>query len=141
MYRADAQDDLAHDVDRREVVGVDRAMALGAGGEEELCVTLGDVELDRKAPRRPADTTPVSAAAPDCMHLALPLRPDDRIHLGLDDAAGIGVECEFRLVAGLDQLQLVLRVQRDDLVGLLDETSSPARPETPSRTNPAAAAR
>ena len=51
QVRADAQDHLADDVHRVQVVGVDRGVARGAGGEEQLLVALGDVELDREPAR------------------------------------------------------------------------------------------
>ena len=55
------------------------------------------------------------------LELSLALRPDDRVHVGLDDAARIGVERDLRLVARLDLVQLVLAEQREDLILVVDE--------------------
>ena len=62
--RADAQDDLAHDVDRLDVLGVDRRVARGAGREEQLLVLVGDVELDREAAAAARSSTPVIGSVP-----------------------------------------------------------------------------
>ena len=53
--------------------------------------------------------------------LALALRPDDRIDLGLDDAARIGRQRDLGLVAGLHFVQLVLPEEGEDDVILFDE--------------------
>ena len=102
------------------VLGVDRAAADRAGRQEDVGIALVDRQLDREAPRR---HRPEAGRRQRVLlgDLALALRPDDRIDLGLEDVARIGRQIELGFVAGLDLVQLVLVVQRDDLVGLLDE--------------------
>ena len=105
-----------------EMVGVDRGVAGGAGGEEQRLVALGDVELHRELPGGwfcAASDDGIAAR----QQLALALRPDHRVHLALDDLAGHRLQRELHLVAGLHRVQLVLVVERDHLAVGLDAAS------------------
>src|SRR5262249_23320293 len=118
--RADAQNHLADDVDVVAVLRVDRAVPDRPRREEYASVRGRDVEPEREATWRQglrARERNVRAHR----DLALPLRPNDRIHLSLDDSARIRLERDLSLVAGLHLAKLVLPEHREHLVVVLDE--------------------
>src|SRR5436190_3272990 len=82
---AHADDHLADDVDRAEVLGVDRALADRARGEEEFFVGVVDAELHGEAAGRQLHRRVRKEAAH--RQLALAVRPYDGIDLRLAYAA------------------------------------------------------
>ena len=117
----DANEDLADDVQKFHVLGVDRAMAAGAGGEEDVLVLAVDEQPHGDALFRRGHRLRVRQVAAD-RHLALRRGPEDGVHLALDDAARIHLHEDFRLVARLHVAQFVLaeKGQHPGIV-LLDE--------------------
>src|SRR5205823_15109334 len=119
--RLDADDHATEDLDRRNIVRVDRSPTAGASSEEDVFILpiceesycdalfgcrqwrgVGEVSVDRQ--------------------LALCRRPKDGIDLALDDAARIHLHENFRFVAGFDIAQFVLPVEcQQPRIVLLDE--------------------
>ena len=96
------------------------ALADRSRRQEDVGVARVDRQLDRKAPRRHRPEARRRQLRADG-ELALALGPDDRVHLGLEHLARDRREDELGLVARVDLVQLVLVVERDHLVGVLDE--------------------
>ena len=119
--RRDADDHATEDLDRRNIVRVDRSLTARASSEEDVFILsiceeshcdalfgcrygrgIGEVAVDRQ--------------------LALCRRPKDGIDLALDDAARIHLHVDFRFVAGFDVAQFVLPVEcQQPRIVLLDE--------------------
>ena len=89
------------------MLGVDRAMAACAGGEEEFLVLAVHEQAHRDALFRQGARTGDCQVAAD-RHLALRRGPKDGVHLAFDDAARIHLHEYFRLVARLHIAQFVL---------------------------------
>src|SRR5688572_16519427 len=91
--RAHAHDHLAEDVNVMTVLRVDGAIPQSSGRQEEPAIALRDVEPYGETAlwRRGGAGLRQRAGHGD---LSLSLGPDDRVDAGLDDAAGIGLECD-----------------------------------------------
>src|SRR4051812_2407988 len=120
QVRADPQDHLADDVHGVQVIGIDGRVARSARSQEHRAVAFFDVELDGVASgRRRHHARHRDGAAR--LQLPLALRPNDRVHLALDDFARQRLERELDLVARLDLVQLVLVVEADYLAVRLEQ--------------------
>src|SRR6266576_1708785 len=106
----DADDHATDDLDRRNIVRVDRSPTAGASSEKDVfilpiceesyCDALFGRDHRLRVRQVPADR-----------QLALCRRPKDGIDLALDDAARIHLHEDFRFLAGFDEAQLVLPVE------------------------------
>src|SRR5205823_8477341 len=109
-FRRDADDHATEDLDRRNIVRVDRSSTAGASSEEDVFILpiCDESNCDALFGRR--NGRGVGEVAVD-WQLALCGRPKDGIDLALDDAAWIHLHKDFRFLAGFDEAQLVLPVE------------------------------
>src|SRR6266480_4177673 len=108
--RLDADDYAAEDLDRRNIVRVDRSSTAGASSEEDVFILpfCHQSHCDALFGRRHGRG--VGEVAVD-RQLALCRRPKDGIDLAFDDAARIDLHKDFRFIAGFDVAQFVLPVE------------------------------
>src|SRR5678815_2787044 len=108
--RRDADDNATEDLDRRNIVRVDRSPTAGASSEEDVFILPICEESHCDALFGCRHGRGVGEVAVD-WQLALCRRPKDGIDLALDDAARIHLHKDFRFVAGFDVAQFVLPVK------------------------------
>src|SRR6266513_2660341 len=108
--RLNADNDAAEDLDRRNIVRVDRSLTAGASSEEDVFIVPVCEESHCDALFGCRHGRGVGEVAVD-WQLALCRRPKDGIDLALDDAAGIHLDKDFRFIAGFDVAQFVLSVE------------------------------
>src|SRR6478736_7076373 len=106
----DADDHATEDLDRRNIVRVDRSPTAGASSEEDVFILPICEESHCDALFGCRHGRGVREVAVD-RQLALCRRPKDGIDLALDDAARIHLHIDFRFVAGFDVAQFVLPVK------------------------------
>jgi len=114
-------DHATDDLDRRNIVRVDRSPAAGTSSEENVFILplCEESHCDALFGRR--HWHGVGEVAVD-RQLALCRRPKDGIDLALDDAARIHLHKDFRFIAGFDVAQFVLPVEcQQPRIVLLDE--------------------
>lgn len=102
------------------MIGVDRRITHRSGGEKQLAVALGNVDLHRETARWQRSEAGLRNGSAQG-HLSLSLRPHDGVHLALDDAARAGLERNLRFIARLHFGELVLMKERDHLILVFDE--------------------
>ncbi len=119
--RAHPDDDLANELDLVEVLGINRAVSDRACRKEEILVALGNTQPHSEAARSLWHCPRLGNHARHG-NLPLPLRPDDGVDAGLDDAARVGIQGDLSLISRLHLPQLVLTEQGDDLVLVFDKS-------------------
>src|SRR6266513_2067477 len=117
----DADDDATEDLDRRNIIRVDRSLTASASSKEDVFILPLCEESHCDALFGCRYGRGVGEVAVD-WKLALRRRPKDGIDLALDDAARIHLHKNFRFVAGFDVAQFVLSVEcQQPRIVLLDE--------------------
>src|SRR4029077_12153344 len=117
----DADDHATEDLDRCNIVRVDRSLTAGASSEEDVFILPFREESHCDALFGCRDGRGVGKVAVD-WQLALCRRPKDGIDLALDDAARIHLHVDFRFIAWFDVPQFVLPVKcQQPRIVLLDE--------------------
>ena len=107
----DADDHATEDLDRRNIVRVDRSPTASASSEEDVFILPFCVESHCDAVLEQADMPRGGSQVTADGHLALRRRPKDGIDLAFDDAARIHLHVDFRFIAGFDVAQFVLPVE------------------------------
>src|SRR5215217_689812 len=106
----DPDDYATKDLDRRNIIRVDRSPTAGASSEEDLFVfpICDESHCDAVFGCRHGHRVRETAAD---RQLALCRCPKDGIDLALDDTARIHLHKDFRFIAGLDVAEFVLPVE------------------------------
>src|SRR5207247_10424132 len=103
----DADDDTTEDLDRRNIIRVDRSLTASASSKEDVFILPLCEESHCDALFGCRYGRGVGAVAVD-WKLALRRRPTAGIALALDDAARMHLSKNFRFVAAFDVAELVL---------------------------------